>query len=479
MGRRQRRLVAVALALAMFVPGVAAAQPAAQPGAQSGPPATAPVGPGVNQGRFAVESQRLADGLQVALADAGWDDLVDHSVRVGGVAQPIRALPNVDVAVIELDRQGHVVGAANVLLDRDKPEGLQVRLDPRTLEAQGIEFTQWRTARWSTQSAWDAGPAPDDVLAGAGSDVEFMVPYPASVLKVMVAYAVLRLVDRGIVDLDTPVFNAPPSCGNAGQTRTVEEWLDAMITVSGNGPTCALLQLIHREGELEEANRHFVEDLGLATFRMVPGNIPNGSTWLDEPARMTMGAMDTARFMLLVAGSAKNLYRGPDGSPLREDVLSERSRSVFQRLLAEQGFHEVLSTGLLCGSPDTVPGIPALVPDRFISPSTGHGVVAGIDFGYDVRPCNETAEVTFAHKTGLISVAGNDTGIVRALPGGDGRWYVVALHASVGSRFSDTAFAASQPNACFGPPFVCYPSAYARMGAAIDQLVKDRPRNVR
>lgn len=476
MNRSWTGVVALTAAMTMIVPGIALAQPP-QRGA---PPTAVPTpGPGENNGRFATESQRLADGLTSVLVEAGWDDIVDHNVRVDDVAQPIRALPNVDVAVIELDRQGQVVGAANVLLDRDKAEGHQVRIDPRTLEATGVEFSQWRTARWSTQSAWDAGPAPDDVLAGAGSDVEFMIPYPASALKVMVAYAVLRLVDQGTVALDTPVLNAAPSCGNANQTRTVEQWLDAMITVSGNGPTCALLQLLHREGELEEANRHFVEDLGLTTFRMVPGNIPNGSIWLDAPARMTMGAMDTARFMLLFAGSSRQLYRGPDGRPVREDVLSAESREVFQGLLAEQGFHEVLSTGLLCGSQDTVPGIPALVPERFISPTTGNGIVAGINFGFDVRPCNETAEVTFAHKTGLISVAGNDTGIVRALPGEDGRWYVVALHASVGSRFSDSAFATSWPDACGGAPFVCYPSAYARMGAAIDQLVKDRPRNVR
>jgi hypothetical protein len=200
--------------------------------------------------------------------------------------------------------------------------------------------------------------------------------------------------------------------------------------------------------------------------------------WLDAPARMTMGAMDTAKLMLLVSGSTRNLWRGPDGRPLRADVLSDDSRDFLGGLLLEQGFHEVLSTGLLCGSEDTVPGIPALVPDRFIAPS-GNGVVAGIDFGYDVRPCNATAEVTFAHKTGLISVAGNDAGIVRALPGEDGRWYVVAINASVGTRFGDSAWARSTPNACDGAPFVCYPPAFARMGAAIDQLVVDRPRNVR
>jgi hypothetical protein len=467
-------IVAVLL-LALTAPGVAAAQPSPR-----APERPVVAGPGDDQGRFATESRRLADGLVDAVTSAGWDDLVDYSVRVGGVAQPIRALPNVDVAVIELDSTGHVVGAANVLLDRDKPDGYRVSLDPRTLAPRGVEFTQWRTARWNTQDAWDAGPAADDVLAGAGSDVEFMVPYPASVLKVMVAYAIVRLVDDGSITLDTEhTYRRVDGrgCEVDGRTRTIAEWMDGMITVSGNGPTCALLQVLEDLGELDAANDHFAE-LGLETLRMFPAQRDVGAVWLDAPARMTMGAMDTAKLLLLVSGSTRNLWRGPDGRPVRADVLSADSRAFLEGLLLEQGFHEVLSTGLLCGSEDTVAGIPALVPARFIAPN-GHGIVAGIDFGYDVRPCNATAEVTFAHKTGLISVAGNDAGIVRALPGEDGRWYVVAINASVGTRFGDAAWARSSPNACDGAPFVCYPPAFARTGAAIDQLVVDRPRNVR
>lgn len=467
-------IVAVLL-LALTAPGVAAAQPT--PGAPQAPAVAEAVS---NQGRFATESRRLADGLVEAVTNAGWDDLVDYSTRIDGVAQPIEALPNVDVAVIELNENGHVVGAANVLLDRDKPDGYRVALDPRTLAPRGVEFTQWRTPRWNTQSAWDAGPAADDVLAGEGSDVEFMVPYPASVLKVMVAYAIVRLVDAGRITLDTEhTYRRVDGrgCELDGRTRTIAAWMDGMITVSANGPTCALLQVLEDLGELDAANDHFAE-LGLDTLRMFPGQRDVGATWLAAPARMTMGAMDTAKLLLLVSGSTRNLWRGPDGRPVRADVLSADSRAFLEGLLLEQGFHEVLSTGLLCGSEDTVPGIPALVPERFIAPN-GHGVVAGIDFGYDVRPCNATAEVTFAHKTGLISVAGNDAGIVRALPGEDGRWYVVAINASVGTRFGDAAWARSRPNACDGAPFVCYPAAYARMGAAIDQLVVDRPRNVR
>jgi hypothetical protein len=296
-----------------------------------------------------------------------------------------------------------------------------------------------------------------------------------------VGYSIMRLVDQGVISLDTThTYRRVDGrgCETNGRTRTVTEWMDLMITVSANGPTCALLQLMEDLGELDTANAHFAE-LGLDTLRMYPAQRDVGAVWLAEPARMTMGALDTAKLTLLVSGSQRNLWRGPDGRPVTSRVLSESSREFLFGLMAEQGFHEVLSTGLLCGSEDTVPGIPALVPERFIDPATGNGVVDGIDFGYDVRPCNDSAGVAFAHKTGLISVAGNDTGVVRALPGQDGRWYVVAIHASVGTRFGDSAWATSSPNACFGAPFVCYPPQYARMGAAIDDLIKARPVRVR
>jgi hypothetical protein len=193
-----------------------------------------------------------------------------------------------------------------------------------------------------------------------------------------------------------------------------------------------------------------------------------------------MGALDTARLVLLFAGTKHELWRAPDGSRVTADrVLSRSSQELYRSLLLDQAFHEVISTGNLCGSPDSAPGIPALVPERWLDPVTGNVVAGGIDFGYDARPCNAAAEVTFAHKSGLVTFSGNDTGIVRALPGQDGRWYVVAVHSNAGYRFGDPDQAGSRPNACVGAPFVCYSRAYARLGAAVDALVEARPRNVR
>ena len=105
-------------------------------------------------------------------------------------------------------------------------------------------------------------------------------------------------------------------------------------------------------------------------------------------------------------------------------------------------------------------------------------VTEGIDFGFDTRPCHEAAEVEFAHKTGLTYNAGGDAGIVRALPGEDGRRYIVAVLSNVGYRFGDPDWASSDPNACEGAPYVCYPRGFGRIGAAVDELVATRPDSV-
>ena len=451
-------------------------------------------------GRLAQESERLSAGLAKALRRAGFDRLVDFDVREDGVAQPIRALPNVDVAVIELDRDGRIVGAANVLYDRDSPRGYQVKLNLDTMQPRAVRFSQWRGERWDDQALWDAGPAPEDVLAEAAGPMrkDFMVPYPASVLKVMVGYGVLRLVDKGRVTLDTKVTyreidgktcaygpknptgaNPPPAAD--GATDTVANWIDQMITVSDNFSTCVLLQLLHKKGALDATNAHFAK-LGLTTLRMNPAQPEVGNGW--SSGQMTMGALDTARLMLLASGTTRELWRTPRGFEVTGDTgLSRRSQRYFRSVLLDQSFHEVLSTGNLCGSDDAAPGIPARVSKRWIDPETGHVVTYDgdlqLDFGYDVRPCNRAAEVTFAHKTGLVSFSGNDTGIVKALPGEDGRWYVVAVHSNVGYRFGDPDWASSDPNACFDAPYVCYSRAYGRLGKAVDDLVKARPRSVR
>jgi len=102
-------------------------------------------------------------------------------------AGPVKNMPNVDVAVIELDAAGRPVDAANVLLSRDYPNGLVVPIDrtsPGTAGTYGTGSVRWR--RWDidrynggtfdqttgeliTPKGWTDNPsrtAADDIVAG-------------------------------------------------------------------------------------------------------------------------------------------------------------------------------------------------------------------------------------------------------------------------------------------------------------------------
>lgn len=460
----------------------------------SGPAVAAPA-PSTHRPQPPSENARLSAGMAEALRTAGFDELVDYNDRVDGLAQQVSVLPNVDLAVIELDRRGQVAAAANVLYDRDSPDGFQVRVDPRTLEATGVQFARWDADRFADPVAWDAGPAAGDVLEQPRRvEKQYMVTYPASVLKVMVGYEILRLVDRRKLALDTPVVyqerdgqtcaygpsnpdGLDPAPVADGATDTVAGWFDQMITVSDNFATCVLLQEIYDQGALVSANAHF-RSLGLDTLVMEPRYPAVGSGW--SSGHFSMGSLDTARLLLLVAGARGPLWTTPQRRVVTAAAgLSPRSRQYFERVLLEQSFNEVLNPVNLCDSTETAQGIPSTVSDRWIDPDTGNVVTYDgdlvIDFGYDVRPCIERAEVSFAHKTGLVSFAGSDAGIVRALPGQDGRTYVVAIQSSIGYRYGDPDWAASDPNACEDSPYVCYPRGFGRIGQAVDTLVKARP----
>ncbi|HEY5136878.1 MAG TPA: hypothetical protein VIJ41_13890 [Candidatus Nanopelagicales bacterium] len=96
----------------------------------------------------------------------------------------------------------------------------------------------------------------------------------------------------------------------------------------------------------------------------------------------------------------------------------------------------------------------------------------GIPYGQDVRPCNATAQVTFAHKTGLTENYGSDAGIVTALAGQDGRRYIVAVFSNVGYRYSDPSQASTDGFPCFTGLGICYSENFAQLGKAIDDIMR-------
>ncbi len=166
------------------------------------------------------------------------------------------------------------------------------------------------------------------------------------------------------------------------------------------------------------------------------------------------------------------LWHAPGGQPVTSTVLSSSSRAFLNSLLAQQGFNDELSTANWCELPYPATGIPQLVAARWINPRTGTVTVAGKSYGRDVRSCNATAQVTFAHKTGFSYNYASDAGIVRSLPGRPYRHYIVAYISNLGYCYSDPQLAAVTTLPCFGVPGICYTQKIAQLGQNLDTLLK-------
>ena len=378
-------------------------------------------------------------------------------------APKISAMPNVDVAVISLEDDGKVGQVTNVIISRDQPNGKIVKIDDATLSATDVQFRAWDIDRWNGVTPWNAQPLPTALnTPSAKKATNFASPYPASLFKILVAWHVMKLVDSGQLTLATLVTDAD------GTTKTVAAWMDAMITYSDNGATRALLLKLHQMNQVDAMNAGFAA-LGLTSLQINGTDPATGGRW--NPGSIDMNALDTAKLFLLIQGGKGTLWKSPNGAKITRAELSESSRTYLKGLLLDQGFHEVLSTGDMCGASYTTPGIPALVPSRWINPVDGTVTVDGIPYFQDVRPCNAAAEVTFAHKTGLTWNYGSDGGIVENLPGQAKRKYIVVMLSNLGFRYNDAEWATATINPCYDPG-VCYTKQMAVLGRAIDNVLK-------
>jgi hypothetical protein len=384
------------------------------------------------------------------------------TAQAAAAAAKIHQTPNVDATVIELDSRGRTLAAANVLLSPQYPDGKVVPLD-RNLATDKVRWRKWDDAGWDTnhgQGTVDAVPGREN------APIDFMSPYPASVLKLMVGYGILRLVDQGVITLDEQYAydrtGAPNTACGLNVTKPIRQFFDEMQTVSRNESTCALIKLLHQKGAMNALNQHF-QDIGLPMLQLIGTRTVDGGGW----GQTQMNALDTAKLLLIVNGGPGTLWRAPDGTRVTKDLLSDSSREFYLKTLEEQGLNQVLSTTNWCGRAYPAKGIPQRTAERWINPADGTMTVAHRVYGQDVRPCNESAEVRYLHKTGLVDTSGNDAGIVHNLPGKAGRHYIVAVHANLGDRYTD-------PNRPADPPGifpVAYTEKYATLGLAIDKLV--------
>jgi hypothetical protein len=89
---------------------------------------------------------------------------------------------------------------------------------------------------------------------------------------------------------------------------------------------------------------------------------------------------------------------------------------------------------------------------------------------YPVQPCQDAAEVTFAHKTGLTAFAAGDAGIVHSLPGKPKRDYIIVEFSNLGWRYIDT----NRPTDPPVRPAVNRTEKFAKLGRALDAYEAQR-----
>jgi hypothetical protein len=230
----------------------------------------------------------------------------------------------------------------------------------------------WQRLRWEPLFT------PPGLPVGAP---RFVAPYPASLLKLMVAVGLGLAVDAGRL-----------------------AWADAMphlapmITVSDNVATDRCVALLHRAGMVDTLKHTLREAWGLPTLhlnRTTPaGGWRNGDG--SGVGQIHMTAWDTLRLLWIIDPHAPLPPWLPPGTP----TLSEATKVRLLSALAAQQLDHILSSAALRGLPGWLPGLPD-------APS-------------------------FAHKTGSTENCASDAGIV-ATEGG--LHYIVAVLTSLGSRY--------------------------------------------
>lgn len=294
---------------------------------------------------------------------------------------PVQAHPSLDLAVAVFAR-GAPPRWANVLFSREWPQGRVAGIDERAGPVSGIRFdrdlqdAEGRSAAWLPGADWSRLPLRP--LHGAGA-VRFVAPYPASLLKLMVAVGVGLAVDRGRCAWPADV-------------------VEPMIVVSSNEATDELVALLHEVDGIAPLHAAFAR-CGLPTLKL-EDTTPEGG-WRNAQGagvgHIHMTAWDTVRLLWLLDGEAPAApWLPPGAAPLLRTATRDALRAVLER----QQLNEILSSSSLQDVPGWVEGIPG--------------------------------GARFAHKTGTTDNYASDGGIVRD---GDTH-YVVAVLTSLGRRYA-------------------------------------------
>lgn len=303
----------------------------------------------------------------------------------GLTGAPVEAFPNLDLALVVFPGSGAAPRWGNVLFSREHPSGHVARIPPDAGAVEDVLFLRDERDASGTSWLWQPGARWEGhlftPLAGRGPE-RFVAPYPASLLKLMVAVGVGLAVD-------------------AGRARWPGDAVEAMITVSSNEATDEMVALLHRVDGIGPLHAAFAR-FGLVTLRL-EGTTPAGG-WRNPDGSgvgmIHMTAWDTVRLLWLLDADAPAPPWAPNVAPLLRPPTRDRLRAVLGR----QQLDEVLSSGSLRALPGWVDGIPA--------------------------------RARYAHKTGTTENYASDAGIVHD-EGRDGPLhYIVAVLTNLGERYA-------------------------------------------
>lgn len=321
----------------------------------------------------------LAEALRAAVLAQRFEHTADR--WRGGAA--VEAFPSIDLAVVRFSPSaapGTKPQAANVLFSREHPNGLAAEFSGNLGSVNNIRFDGDLQDAQGNSCAWAAGADWSRIhfqpLSGHGPQ-RVVAPYPASLLKLLVAVGLGLAVDAG-------------RCAWPGE-------LEPMITVSSNEATDACVALLHRVGAVDALHAQ-LRAWGLLTLQL-NDTTPAGG-WRNADGcgvgHIHMTAWDTVRLLWLLDADAPAPPWLPPGTPTLQPATRNHLRTVLQR----QQLDQVLSSGALKGVPGWVPGLPD-------APA-------------------------FAHKTGTTDNYASDAGIVKTA----GAHYLVAVLSNLGLRFA-------------------------------------------
>lgn len=396
-----------------------------------------------------LSSARLALALRDTLAALRLDRIADP--QDGGRA--LRHPPSLDLAVVAFVPGGEPV-AANVLWSREHPQGLIAPLPERFGPQQGLHYLAdqrdeaLNSVLWAPRADWSARRF--ETLGGTPGAPRFVAPYPASLLKLMIAVGVAR-------HCGPDGYARPWTFG--GRQRTLRDWQFDMLAVSCNTSTSALVAWLHAQGLLgpqRHALHELFAELQLPTLRLAGTQADGG--WGNAAGagvgQIQMTAWDTVRLLWWLDPAAPR----PPWLSADAPQLDPAHRAEILRGLGEQGLDIVLSAGVLAGLPGAAPGLPNRLQALWVQPD-GSWRAGEYDFPGDFRPRLAEGSVHFAHKIGNTENYSSDAGIVRGIAPAR-RHYLIALLSNLGSRYAFHPLAAG-------------PRQLAQLGAAVDALLAE------